>query len=155
MRPQPLTKKDIPAAAKILRTYWKSRGMTYSEKWTQDYLTKGHATEMKKDLFFVAKEKGKVIGTMSVIIYEGDVAELRDFVVDPKLRGKGFGKQIASETLEILRKQKVRKIYALVYPEYEDFWKKYGFEREGLLKDHFAKGEDLAIVSKFLYSRKQ
>ena len=144
-----LSPKDIAGASRILREYWKTRGMSYSQEWTRNYLKQGHKTEIKKDMFFVAKDKNKVIGTMSIIIYEGDVAELRDFLVDNAYRGQGVGKSMMSELMQIIQKQKVRKIYALVFPDC-GFYLKMGFKQEGLLKDHFVKGEDLAIVSKFL-----
>ncbi|MBI2583447.1 MAG: GNAT family N-acetyltransferase [Candidatus Aenigmarchaeota archaeon] len=143
-------KSEIHEAAMLLREYWKSRGMNYSQKWAENYIKIGHKTEIKKDMFFVAKKGGKVIGTISIVVYEGGVAELRDFVVDPEFRGKGIGKQVFKNVLCIVRKQKTRKVYFYTFPSYTKFYRKFGFKKEGVLKSHYAKGEDLVIMSKFL-----
>jgi N-acetylglutamate synthase-like GNAT family acetyltransferase len=143
-------KKDVSATARLLREYWETRGMKYSQKWAEGYVSKGHKAEIKEDLFFALKDGEKVLGTIAVIIYEGDVAELRDFVVDREHRGKGLGHKIISESLTILKEKKVRKAYALIFRQYADFYKEFGFEKEGVMKSHFAEGEDLVIVSKFL-----
>ncbi len=145
-----LGKKDVSATARLLREYWETRGMKYSQTWAEGYVRKGHKAEIKEDLFFTAKDGEKVLGAMSVIIYEGNVAELRDFVVDPEFRGKGLGHKIISEILTILKERKVRKACALIFRQYEEFYKEFGFGKEGILKSHFAEGEDLMIVSKFL-----
>jgi N-acetylglutamate synthase-like GNAT family acetyltransferase len=145
-----LDKEDVSKVAGILVDYWKTRSMEYSIEWTENYIKEGHKKEIIKDKFFTLKENNEVIGVIAVIIYEGNIAELRDFVVSEKYRGQGYGKKIIQEIIEWCKKQDIRKIYALACPEREHIYAKYGFEKEGLLKNHFTKGEDLTFMSRFL-----
>jgi len=147
-----LKKEEMPALAKMLREYWQSRSssMRYSQKWAENYLRKGHAIEIKKEVFLVAKEKKEVVGNISVIVWEGRVAELRDFLVKPRERGKGIGRRLFTEAILFCKKNNVRKVFLLIFPNLEEMLERKGFTREGVLHDHFACGEDLIIMSKFL-----
>ena len=145
-----VTKNTSKAAASILTAYWKTRGMAYSQRWAEAYVTKGHGEDIRKDKFFVLKDKCEVIACVAIVIYEGDVAELRDFVVKLDRRKQGFGQIILKDALEFCKKQKVRKVYSLTNPRQQDFLGKRGFHMEGTLRSHFKKGEDLIIMSRFL-----
>ena len=145
-----LKKEDIPKIATLLRNYWKERSMIYSQKWTENYLKKGHSTEIKKEKFFVLKEKNNIIGYISVIIWESNLAELRDFVIEKKFRRKGYGKKLLNFALNWCEKNKIRKIIALTFPKYKGFLEKFNFKEEGFLKNHFKKGENLYFMSKQL-----
>lgn len=147
-----LEKKDMPTLAKMLREYWQSRSssMSYSQEWTKKYLRKGHSIEIKKEVFLVAKEKKEVVGNISVIVWEGRVAELRDFLVKPEKRGKGISRKLFAEAILFCKKNNVRKVFLLTFPNLEEMLERKGFTREGMLHDHFACGEDLIIMSRFL-----
>lgn len=146
-----LTKADIKPTAEMLVAYWKERGMTYSRKWGENYLVKGHKTEILKDEFFVmADEKNKTIGSVSFILYEGNVAEIRDLVVKKEFRNRGFGKDLLAYLVDYCKALKIRKLCALCLKNKVNLLKQAGFEKEGLLKSHFKKGENLTIMSKFL-----
>ena len=146
-----LTNQDRDEVSKLLSSYWAERGMPeYDEKWAKEYLLEGHKKEIANDEFFVYKKSNKIIGTISLITDVSNVAEIRDFVVKPKFRGKGYGKKILRELIKLAEFRKIRKLYALAFPKFEKFLSSEGFEKEGLLKNHFAKGEDLIIMSKFL-----
>ena len=146
-----LTKQERREVAKLLADYWKDRDMPkYNQKWAEDYLIKGHKKEIKKDEFFVYKEKGKLIGNISLITDVSNIAQIRDMVVKPGYRSKGYGKKILNELIKLAKKRKIRKLYAFTFPRLEKFFKSAGFEKEGLLKSHFTSDEDLIIMSKFL-----
>ena len=147
-----ISQRTTTQAAKILSDYWKERGMQYTPKWALAYIKKGHKSEIKKDQFFVAKEGPDVVGTASIIIYEGDVAELRDLVVKKSCRKQGCGSALMDAASKFCKEQKVRKMYGLTFPQQQQFMKKRGYKKEGVLKNHFKKGEDLVIMSKFLRS---
>jgi len=140
-------KKDL---AKHLISYWKTRGMNYSQKWAENYVTKGHREEILGDKFFVAVENGFVVGSMSVILWKRDIAELRDFYVKPEYRNKGIGRKLLERALDFCRRKDMRKIHAELFPQYFHFFKKYGFYKEGVLRSHYAEGEDLLVIGKFL-----
>ncbi|HLD57947.1 MAG TPA: GNAT family N-acetyltransferase [archaeon] len=147
-----LTGKDLKSASKLLVDYWNSRGMSqYTNGYARKYLSQGHAKEIKFDKFFVLKSATQdAVAVVSLIVYDGDVAEIRDFVVDKKYRGKGYGRKIVEELIEKAKKLKVRKLFSLASDKNTGFYKHLGFKKEGVLKDHFSKGEDLTIFSKFL-----
>lgn len=146
-----IKKAEIPKVANLLRQYWKTRGMNYPKKWAEDYLKKGHKHDIKEDNFFVLEgPRGSVIGVISSTIFEGDVAELRDLVVTEKYRGLGHGKRLVNEALEYCKSKNVRKVYGFSRYETEGLLRALGFHVEGVLRNHFAEGEDLLIMSKFL-----
>lgn len=133
-----------------LVAYWKTRGMRYSQKWAEGYIASGHKKEIAGDKFFVALENGCVVGSISVVVWKGGLAELRDFYVTPACRNKGIGRALFEKALRFCEKKKARKVHAKVFPQYMEFFKEYGFAEEGILKSHFADGEDLLVVGKFM-----
>jgi len=145
-----LKKKDRNKIASILINYWNNRGMHYPLKWTRKYLISGHKIEIISDKFFVIEEEKQIIGCISLIIYEGNVGEIRDFIIKKGFRKRGFGLRILEEFLSMAKKKGVRKIYALIFPINITLYSKLGFIKEGYLKDHFIKNEDLIIISKLL-----
>lgn len=150
MKLQKLAARNKKEINTLLRSYWKTRGMSYSKKWTDHYLRMGHKTEIKKDQFFVVIEKGVFIGCISAIILEGNLAELRDFVIKPEYRKKGFGRKTMNEIVKWLKKQNVRKVYSLTFPQKQRFLSRLKFKKEGFLKSHFKKRENLVMMSRFL-----
>lgn len=148
-----LEKGDIQKTAEILRDYWDERGMEYSQKWTESYLSKGHSKEIKEDVTLVLKEGGEVVGLVAIIVYEGDLAEIRDWVVRKEYRKRGYGGLLLKAAIEFCMKKNVRKIFALVFPQYEKFFEKIGFLREGYLRSHFKDNEDLVYVGLILQQR--
>jgi len=141
---------EIPEVAKLLKSYWESRGMSYSQKWAERYVREGHGTDIKRDQFFTFREKGRLIGCASLAIYEGDVAEIRDLVVVKEKRGIGYGSMIMKELVSWAKKNGVRKLYTLCLPASVKLCKNLGFAKEGVLKSHFAPGENLTVMSLIL-----
>ena len=80
--------------------------------------------------FRVLVENGKVIG-MCGLYNKGDaVAELRKMYLDPSFKGKGYGKMLLEDALEIARKCGFRQMVLetnLVLVEAIGMYKKYGF----------------------------
>ena len=141
---------DVEELAGFLTKYWETRNMDYSQDWAESYIKKGHREEIIDDKFFVAKENNDIIGSISIVFWEGGVAELRDFYVKEKHRNEGVGDQLFDNAFEYCRERNVRKIHAKIFPYMLNFFKRKGFRAEGILQDHFEKGEDLIIVGKFL-----
>ena len=141
-------KEDV---AVLLSDYWKERGMPqYNQEWASNYLEEGHKKEIESDEFFVYKEDEKIIGIVSLITISGGVAEIRDIVVKPEYREKGYGTKMLEELIAIAKKRNIRKLFSLAFPQYELFYINAGFVNEGTLKSHFKDGEDLLFMSKFL-----
>tara|TARA_Y100000310_G_C20702951_1_gene831782 strand:+ start:3648 stop:4211 length:564 start_codon:yes stop_codon:yes gene_type:complete len=142
-------KENIPAVATLLRSYWRDRKMIYTQKWAEDYITVGHKVELKREQTFVLLDKNKVLGTIAVLLWEGNVAELRDFVVKKEQRNKGLGKKLLEFALDWCKRNNVRKVFALVSQDLRSFFESYQFILEGFLKNHFKEGEHLLLVSFF------
>lgn len=142
--------KDYNEPASLLSEYWQERGMSYNKEWANEYLKEGHKKEIKEDLFYTYKEEDKVIGMVSLVIDVSGLAEIRDLVVNPEYRKKGYSKQILQELEMVAIEKGLRKIFALVFPELQKLFSDSGFSEEGFLRNHFAEGEDLIIMSKFI-----
>ncbi|MBI4021613.1 MAG: GNAT family N-acetyltransferase [Candidatus Aenigmarchaeota archaeon] len=150
MKVAPLSKRQEPGLNRLLREYWETRGMRYSAAYTRRYLREGHRIEILGDRFFVAVDGQEVIGCASVVFQEPEVAELRDLFVRPAWRNRGVANQLLLASVAACRTRKVRKVFALVFPEVADLYRAHGFREEGRLRSHFARGEDLLIVARFL-----
>lgn len=146
----PLEQPDKEETAKLLSSYWQERGMDYSKDWALQYLEEGHKKEIKEDLFYSYTEDGETVGTVSLVVEVSGVAEVRDLVIKPEHRGKGYGQMILQELEMYAMEKQVRKLFALVFEDSQKLLLDAGFEEEGMLKSHFAKGEDLIIMSKFI-----
>ena len=145
-----LTNENYEIATNILRDYWKNRGMPeYDKTWALDYLQQGHKNETKNDEFFVYQEQ-EIIGMVSLITDVSLVAQIRDLVVKPEFRGKGYGKKNFAGTNHSSNGAQAKKNLCTYNDDYENFYISCGFEKEGLLKSHFMDGEDMIIMSKFL-----
>lgn len=154
MRITKITNEDKLNVSRILNEYWKERNMNYDLKWAREYVENGHKTEIKEEQFFVLKEEN-IIGCISVVIWEGDLAELRDWVVKKEFRNKGYGKKLIEYALDWCNKKNVRKIVSLIFPKYKEFFERRGFVGEGFLKDHFKDGENLILMSRLIKKEKQ
>lgn len=138
-------------AAILLSDYWKERGMPqYDQEWADEYLIEGHKKEIESDEFFIYKDGELIIGIISMITTSGSVAEIRDMVVKPEFREKGFGTKMLQELIGKTKERKIRKIYSLVFPSLLHFYESAGFIKEGTLTNHFKDGEDLVFMSIFL-----
>jgi len=77
--------------------------------------------------FWVAEEKGKVVGCAAMHICWDDLAEVKSVAVAKKYHRKGIGKGLVSVCLEEAADLGASKVFVLTYkPEY---FKKFGFKR--------------------------
>lgn len=145
-----ITPKERKAAARLLVDYWHSRGMTrYSIRWAENYLKEGHKNEIAEDEFFAYREGREIVGVISLMTWPSrDLVEVRDEV---GLK-KGVLKKMIVELLGLARKRKIRKIYSLSLKQNVRAYMSLGFRKEGILKSHFERGEDITIMGRFLRS---
>lgn len=148
MKIEELKDKEYGQASKILADYFVERGINYSLKQAKNFLSKGCENH-----FFAIKDE-KIIGTITLTI-EGDLGEIKNFVVKKEERRKGYGTKLLEFAIDYARNKKIRNLISLVLPEYKEFFEKYGFENEGLLKDHFRDREDLILMSRKIKKEKQ
>jgi len=94
-----------------------------------------------EDVSFVAEIGGKVVGYMiSYIVFGGFGLEKGAWIatlgVAPKFMGRGIGKRLAEEILEVYRKKGINDIYTSVRWDSVDllsFFKTLGFDRSNFI----------------------
>lgn len=64
----------------------------------------------KKEIFFVADENGKIVGTVGIKEESKNVAILRRLFVKPNSRGKGYGLALIDKALDFCRNNGYRQI---------------------------------------------
>ena len=95
---------------------------------------------------FVAEEDGEIVGRLSVARdphqASRHVADLGLMVADGHRR-RGIGRALLEQAVAWAREAGVRKLELHVFPWNEPaihLYEKFGFEREGLRKDHYRRG---------------
>ncbi len=77
--------------------------------------------------FWVAQEKGKIVGCVAMHISWDDLAEIKSLAVAKKYQGRSMGRELIEASLEEAADLGANKVFVLTYrPEY---FKKFGFKR--------------------------
>ncbi|MFN4245822.1 MAG: N-acetyltransferase [Brevinematia bacterium] len=76
--------------------------------------------------FIVAELDGEIIGCMAIKIYSKEMAEFRTLAIEEKFQGKGIGKMLVKEGMNIAKEIGIKRIFVLTRSE--EFFKKLGFE---------------------------
>ena len=114
----------------------------------------GHEQEKKyweKVKFNLYAKEGKEILGMADGYYMAGVMYISQLVVGHKVRGAGVGQDLMEEAEKIAQENRVRKIYLHTGVSWKavDFYKKLGYQKTGLLKNHY-EGQDFCVMSKLL-----
>ena len=86
-----IKEEEIAFAVLLLRGCWKERGMIYTSSGRA--VSQARSKSSLKEQWFLVKEEGKVIGIISVILWEGNVAEIRDRIIKKKRSRKGMSEK--------------------------------------------------------------
>lgn len=118
--------------------------------------------ELKKRHFFFVSVYGKQItGIVSFIVHglpKHGLCELDRIAVLPEYRGHGVAHDIFPFGVQKMqsfyksKKCRLRKLYLLTHKSNlraQKFYKKLGFKKETILKDHYYKGEPELVMSRF------
>lgn len=147
MRLRTVKPSDRKELAKYLVNYWKSRRMNqFPVSWTLDYLKNGMTFEMKEERLILLGNEEKILGTIALLMYNENVAEIRDEVWEDDK----FGSLLLAYLIVYAKKKKFRKIYSLSLKNKIKFYRNNGFIKEGFLRDQFKKGEHVTVMSKFI-----
>lgn len=79
---------------------------------------------------YVAEINGKIVGFYGLVCSQNK-AELRDLFVEPKMIGKGVGKQLWKHMIKTARELQVQKVFIHSDPHAEEFYKAMGAKRIG------------------------
>ena len=128
-----------------------------------DFLTRNHTTDMKyfpkperlfeKYNFYAMVHEGEVVGWTSYSELSDWLAMTHATCVDPKHRGKGFGKEASYQMLDVLREKGFGKVCCEIYSDNHRMLKvkvDQGFVVEGYRKDHYDPGKHEYALGKIL-----
>ncbi|MFQ3573712.1 MAG: N-acetyltransferase [Thermodesulfovibrionales bacterium] len=76
--------------------------------------------------FFVAEERGVIVGTCALRVLWEDLAEIRSLAVKDELQRKGIGSKLVETCLKEADELGIKRVFALTYQR--DFFKKIGFK---------------------------
>lgn len=103
---------------------------TFPEKLMQDHLPKMSA-------FYIAEEKGEILGCCALDIYSKRIAEVRSLAVSPAAQGKGIATKLIEACIKEAKKKKIYELLTITGAE--KLFAKHGFgtfqnEKFALLK---------------------
>ena len=109
--------------------------------------------------YYVAKEKGEIIGFCALYIYSPILAEVRSLIVREDFRSQGVGKSLVALLLQEGKNLGIKEVLVLTYQE--SFFKSLGFnviEKEEIPNPkiwtdcikckHFPKCNEIALLKK-------
>ena len=85
---------------------------------------------------FAAEWNGRVVGTVTTIVYEGRFAWIGMVLVDPQLRGKGIGTALLQKAIDHLDAKKVPCVKLDATPQGKPIYARLGFRIEYEVERH-------------------
>ena len=96
-------------------------GILYNREYGYDntfeaYVARGLADfilnfDNEKERIWFAEDEGKIIGSIAIVKFSEEVAQLRWYFVHPDHRGKGIGKKLIGEAVEFCRQKKYKSCF--------------------------------------------
>lgn len=77
--------------------------------------------------YFTARKDGKLVGFIDVLSDGIADSYLQDLAIHPKFQGKGIGTELVKKAIRFLQKNNIKCIQVTFNPEYEEFFKRFGF----------------------------
>lgn len=74
---------------------------------------------------FVAERDGRIVGFCSLEVYSSKLGEIRSLAVDSSLQGKGIGKRLVAQCIELAKSKGIREVMAITSTE--QFFQSCGF----------------------------
>src|SRR3989338_11427033 len=148
------TEKDAEKSAELLTEFYNMDGLKEAKDTFLNETRKGHH-------YLVAEEGGKIIGVVTWLMHglpKHMMAELDRILITKAARGKGLGKKLVDALIKDANEAygkagfKLRKLYLLTHAdnkEAQEFYEKIGFKHETTLKEHYYKGRDEFVYSRF------
>src|SRR3989344_2618583 len=134
--------KDAVSIADIIKKHYEEDYMgyvTFNENYVKEKMK-------RNNFYFVAEIDDNVIGCLRASVVDIDLAEIRNICVEERYRNQGIATQLLEAAMQLLKEKKMRKIVARTIAWNDKalkFFKSFGFEQEGLFKEHYRKGIDV------------
>jgi GNAT superfamily N-acetyltransferase len=71
----------------------------------------GRSFNLERDRLWIAELDGRMVGSIAILGREDGVAQLRWFLLDPSVRGRGLGRYLVDEALAFCRAAGYRAVY--------------------------------------------
>lgn len=87
--------------------------------------------DKKRENIWVAELDGIVIGSIAIVKADDSTAQLRWFLIEPNVRGKGLGKRLMTTAMEFCKEKNYRKVFLdtiSMLDAARHLYKYYGFE---------------------------
>ncbi|MCA9083965.1 MAG: GNAT family N-acetyltransferase, partial [Planctomycetaceae bacterium] len=101
---RPATRDDLPELEQLIDVFVRANRLlprTYDE--LQDLIPFG----------FVAVNDGQLVGFAALEIYSSKLAEVRSLAVLPEMQGRGYGKRLVQECVELARSRNILEVMAI------------------------------------------
>lgn len=144
-------KEDLNGLIAVLREVFPVHNIFTKDE--ESVLKYWEVVKAEPDDFIVAVEDGKVIGGCLVVMRSFDghtIARIKHLAVATDHKAKGVGRSLIEKAEEIIGTGKIEIHVAegekIVIP----FYTKMGYKQEGVLSDHFRKGENCYVMGKYI-----
>lgn len=109
-------------------------------EYVKTYVEKFHAHhDENRENIWIAEKEGNPVGVIAVVKNEEDTAQLRWFLIEPDLRGKGLGRKLMKTALGFCREKGYKHIFLLTVDILETarrMYAKYGFTLTETSENH-------------------
>ena len=117
IRVRAATREDLPALEQLIAEFVKAyRLLPRTQDELSDLISFG----------FVACEGVRLVGFAALEIYSSKLAEIRSLAVVPEMQGRGLGKRLVDECIDLARSRNVLEVMAITSAE--GFFQSCGFE---------------------------
>ncbi len=82
--------------------------------YVKTYVDKFHEHhDEEREKIWIAQQNGKQVGVIAVVKADEDTAQLRWFLIEPELRGKGLGRKLVETALDFCRDKGYKHVFLL------------------------------------------
>jgi N-acetylglutamate synthase-like GNAT family acetyltransferase len=96
-------------------------GTLYTKEYGWDYTFEGYVAESlakfalsfdaRKDCLWIAETNGQMVGSIGIVGESNSEAQLRWFLVDPAMRGRGLGRDLLDNALQFCRDRGLKSVF--------------------------------------------
>ena len=85
----------------------------------------------KKERLWIVEKDDTIMGSIAIVHVDNETAQLRWFLLDPEVRGKGIGKKLVSTAVDFCREKKYKKVFLMTSRDLKAaraLYSRYGFQ---------------------------
>jgi GNAT superfamily N-acetyltransferase len=113
--------------------YEKEYGFDYTfEPYVAEPLSKFILHQSDKERIWIAQKDEKVVGSVAIVKFSGDQAQLRWLLVDPEARGFGLGKTLVEKAIQFSKIKGYQYVFLWtldILPVAAELYQSFGFKK--------------------------